>query len=104
VNVTVIRRVLWVAAAGALGGATVAFWNWWPIELVISAGMFVVLIPIDMLLRREEIERRLPPHGPVRKWGMSEDAIHSRLGIRPIARRTPWWWRMYRRLVAGGAQ
>jgi hypothetical protein len=71
-TVTVIRRALWAAAVIALAYMTFAYWEWRPVELVIAAGVFVILIPIDMALAREERERRLPPHGPVRRWGYRE--------------------------------
>lgn len=104
-TVTVIRRALWLVAAIALGSTTVAFWYWLPVQLIVSAGLFVVLIPIDMVLHREEIERRQSPFGPVRKFGISEDAIRG-YGMgwetgygSAVTSRIPWWRRMYRRLT-----
>jgi hypothetical protein len=107
-TITVIRRALWAVAVVALGSATVAFWYWLPVQLIVSTGLFVVLIPIDMLLHREEIERRQSPFGPVRKFGISEDAVRgygtgweTGYGSRSIvASRKPWWRRMYRRITA----
>lgn len=115
-TVTVIRRALWLVAAVALGIATVAFWYWLPVQLVVSAGLFVVLIPIDMVLHREEIERRQrSPFGPIQKWGTAERTYVSKtpfwdieleVGRRvpvdesgAIIHRAPWWRRMYRRLT-----
>lgn len=150
-NVTVVRRALWLVAALALGYTIFAFLEWRPVELVIAAGLLVVLIPVDMLLHLEERARRRSPFGPILKWGHSgiryhadapfwavestltiappvaktvipggnEAEWHQRqaaveaafghlsvtarettraIAALPIARREPWWRRMYRRL------
>jgi hypothetical protein len=118
-TVTVIRRTLWVVAVIALAYLTFAYWEWRPVELVIAAGVFVILIPVDMALAREERERLQSPFGPVRKWGMGShhlaDNPHGFMVApsayvrgdpeddwrdRRTARRLPWWRRMYRRITA----
>lgn len=111
-NITVIRRAVWAVAVIAFAYMVFAYWEWRPLELVIAAGVFVILIPVDMALAREEHERRLPRHGPVRKWGYHEDSLwaeeYSRLAatqsFRPrivagVLPAVPWWRRMYRRLA-----
>ena len=76
-NVTIVRRTLWLVAALALGYTIFAFYEWRPIELVIAAGLFVVLIPVDMLLHLQERARPRPLHGPVIKWGYREPGRHK---------------------------
>jgi hypothetical protein len=60
-----------------------------------------------MILHREERERRhRSPFGPVRKFGISDDAIRG-YGMgwetgygSAVVSRIPWWRRMYRRITA----
>lgn len=113
-TITVIRRALWAVAVIALGVATAAFWYWWPAELVIGAGVLVILIPVDMALAREEREsRHRSPFGPVRKWGRFvepdltaaeiQQAFRVKSTYWTAAEPSPharWWRRMYRRLTA----
>lgn len=100
-RITILRRTLWLVAAAALGYATFAFYEWRTTELIIAAAGFIVLIPIDMVLAREERERRhRSPFGPVRKWGTFEQRFAVANSLKAITPRIPWWRRMYRRITA----
>lgn len=77
-NITIIRRACWVVAALAFGYVVFAYWTWRPVELLIAAGIFIVLIPVDILLHGEEVARRSPRHGPVLKWGYQEPAMRAK--------------------------
>lgn len=111
-NVTIVRRALWFVAIFALGYAFFALAAGRLIEFLITTGVFIVLIPVDCLLHREEQERRArarTPFGPLQKWGTRTlraespywevSASDRNVQVQPIARRAPWWRRLYRRLT-----
>jgi hypothetical protein len=81
-NVTIIRRAFWLIAALSLGYTAVAFWTARWSELLIAAGLFIICIPIDLFLAREEREHRArarTPFGPLIKSGVrtySAEAPH----------------------------
>lgn len=68
----ILRWTVWAVAVLAIGYASFAFLYWRLSEMLIAVGIFVICIPIDMALAQIQRERRLPPHGPVRKFGYRE--------------------------------
>lgn len=58
-----------------------AVWAEFPVGVAVAFGVLLVAgvpaLVIAYLLERRRT--RLPLHGPVRKWGLSEDAIHQRV-------------------------
>lgn len=88
-NVTILRRAFWLIAVMALGYTVFAFWEWRLGELIISAGLFVICIPIDLFLAREEREHRArarSPFGPIQSGLIAAPAEKSR-----EAPDVPWW-------------
>lgn len=97
-NLAIGRCGVLVVACAALIWASESYWTWKPVELVAAVGILVICVPVDMALKLEIRARRsVSPFRPVRKFGVSEDAIHShRITARP---RRPWWWRLWRRIT-----
>lgn len=101
-DLRIVRHVVWLVAALALGYAAFAYWEWRRAEFFIAAGLFVACLVADSVLKAVAYQRQLQrgtPFGPVAKWGLSEDAMHARRirTGRPSAR--SWWQKFTHPLI-----
>lgn len=71
-NIAIVRRAIWLVAALALACAVFAFYEARWTELFIAFGALPILAIGHVILADTERQRRLPPHGPVRKFGYRE--------------------------------
>lgn len=76
-NLRKARAALWTVGGALLGGALWSLYAVQPLPLIITAGLLAVTVPVDMMLRNEIRERDAGTrHGPVHKFGRSENHIH----------------------------
>jgi len=80
-SLAVARIVVTGAACAALSYTAYAWWERQHLALLITVGIFVICIPVDLVLRNEQrIRSKLraagTPFGPVHRFGYSEDAVH----------------------------
>lgn len=84
-NLAVARIAVTGAACAALSYTAYAWWERQHLALLITVGIFVICIPVDLMLRQAQRAREAAtPFGPVAKWGLSEDAAHR--GYAAVAR------------------
>lgn len=68
-NPVILYRTAALLLVALCGYGVFALWFWRPGELLVTAGLLVVTVPLVVVLRGEARRARRSPFGPVNKWG-----------------------------------